>query len=195
MRYFAIIFLILIGFMIPAYAVHDEDNTRGTDDPKIAVSGSGVYVVWGAGTSSQFLDLFFAKSTDNGQIFNEPINLTNGSSFYPDPKITVSKDNVYILWGDRINPRGIDAIYFTKSNDGGITFDKPRMMDPVNDPENLIFRPLGIIESNDALYIFANNWDRNTKNNNIIFISSTVFGYMVSEPTVIFEFSQWDDFG
>ncbi len=189
-----IVMLFSFGINNSAYSVHDIHASRGVDDPKIAVDGSGVYVVWPEGSGPQFLDLFFAKSTDNGKTFDEPINLTNGSSFYPDPKIIVAENNVYIVWEDRIDPDGIDAIYFTKSNDGGNTFDKPRIMDPVNDPENLIFRPLGIIESNDVVYIFANNWDRNTKNNNIIVISSNDFGNTFSEPKVIFEFSQWDEF-
>ena len=197
MKYFFVILLIFIvlGGGSSAFAVHDEDTTRGVDDPKIAVSGSGVYVVWNEGTNPEYSDLFFVKSSDGGATFDEtPVNLTNGISLNPDPKITVSENNVYVVWEDKNKPDGIDVIYFTKSNDGGKTFDEPRILDPINDPLNLIFRPIEILESNDILYIFASQWNRQTNDHSMIFLTSNDNGDTFSEHTVLFESGKWDDF-
>lgn len=198
MKFFAII-LLLIGIMTvfsfmvgPASAVHDQ-KTRGVDEPKIAVYDDNVYVVWKEGTGPDFFDLFFAKSIDGGNTFDEPVNLTNGDSFYPDPRIVVSENNVYVLWEDRTSPEGIDSIYFTKSNDGGESFDEPRVLDPVNDIENQIFRPMRMIESNGALYIFASYYDRNTKENVMLFMNSKDNGNTFSDPTTLFESGNWEE--
>ena len=196
LNYFAILLVLLVfSFGIgDAYAAHNEQITRGVDDPKIAVSGSGVYVVWGEGSTSEFLDLFFVKSSDNGKTFDDVINLTNGKSFYPDPQITVSKNNIYVVWEDRISEDGIPSIFFTKSNDGGQTFDEPKILDPIDDSYNLIYRPLKIIESNDTLYVFASFWERETQQHRMIFITSNDDGNTFSAPTVLFDDGEWEDF-
>lgn len=193
MKYFAI-FLIIIGFVGTAYAIHDDQTSRGVDDPKITVSDSGVYVVWGEGSGQNSLDLIFAKSADGGKTFGKTINLTNGMSFFPDPYITVSENNVYVVWEDSISQDGIDSIFFTKSNDGGQTFDEPRVLDPVDDSYNLIYRPIEIIESNDVLYVFASYWERETKQHQMIFLTSSDNGDTFSSPTVLFDDGQWDDY-
>lgn len=177
-----------------AYASHNEQTSRETRDPRIAVSDSNVYVAWSDSTNPDYWDVYFAKSSDDGKTFSDAINLTNGSSYYPNSKILVSGNNVYVSWEDRTSPDGTDAIFFTKSNDGGITFDKPRMLNPVNDPVNLIYRPRVMLASNDVLYVFASEWSMQTKQNKMIFVTSNDGGNTFSRPTVLFEAGQWEDF-
>jgi len=171
MKYF-LIFLILIGFftiatfgIIPAYAFHDDRESRGSDDPRVASVGNTAYIAWQESTDPQFWDVYFAKITDG--ILHEPINLTNGMSFYPDIQIAVSDSNVYVLWEDRQSPDGDDAVFFTKSNDSGKTFDEPKMLVPKTG-DSTIYRALGMQTTGDVLYIFASNWNRETQQNQII---------------------------
>jgi len=83
--------------------------------PKISGSGNNVYVLWQEGT-----DYFFKRSTDGGSNFIDPTSANPiaavGSSSTPNPQITDSSGNVYVVWRD-----GSD-ISFIRSNDNGVTF-------------------------------------------------------------------------
>ena len=70
-------------------------------------------------------DIFFAVSTDNGQTFNTPINLSGNSGVPSFAQISSSGDNnVYVVWLDRVSP-GNDDVFFAVSTDNGQTFNTP----------------------------------------------------------------------
>ena len=52
-----------------------------------------------------------------------PINLSNNTEFSEHPQITVSKNGLFIIWADTVNPNNKE-IMFTKSLDNGKTFSK-----------------------------------------------------------------------
>lgn len=174
--------------IIPVDAHHDNNISNSSSDPKITVSGNDVYVVWLESNNSQFGDVYFAKITD-GKTVEEPVNVTQGSSFYPRPQIYVEDDNVYLMWEDRADGDGDDQIFFAKSNDGGKSFSKPTII-PEGNPS--IYRPFAIHQVNDIVYIFGSNWNRDTQQNNIIFVTSNDFGTTFSEPIILFNHEQSD---
>jgi hypothetical protein len=100
-------------------------------DPRIAISGNNVYVVWteaitggSPGTGGRNSDIFFSKSTDNGASFSNPVGLTNYKpGIKQEPKIVISGKNLYIIWSDY--SLGAAEIFFTKSTDNGISFSSP----------------------------------------------------------------------
>ena len=191
MKYLAII-LILISLasinIISADAHHADNTSRGSSDPKIAVNGNDAYVVWLESNRSQFGDVYFAKITD-GKTVEEPVNITHGTSFYPRPQIHMADDNVYLLWEDRTDSDGDDQIFFAKSNDGGKSFSTPRII-----PENnqSIYRPFSIHQVNDIVYMFGSNWNRDTQQSSIVFVTSNDFGDTFSEPAILFNHEQSD---
>jgi hypothetical protein len=100
-------------------------------DPRIAISGNNVYVVWteamtaGApNTGERSSDIFFSKSTDNGASFSNPVGLT---SYKPgikqEPRIAISGKNVFVIWSDY--SLGYAKIFFTRSTDNGTGFSSP----------------------------------------------------------------------
>jgi hypothetical protein len=73
----------------------------------------------------------FAKSTDRGNTFSKPANLTSGIRVDSEtPSIGEFENTVYIVWTD--NSPGNYDIFFIKSTDGGNTFSKPLNLS--NDP-------------------------------------------------------------
>ena len=179
----------LVSFgMIPAYAHHDDDTSRGSNDPKIVVNGNDAYVVWLESNNSQFGDVYFVKITD-GKIVEEPANITKGSSFYPRPQIHVSENNVYLLWEDRTSEKGNDRMFFAKSNDDGKIFSEPKSL---LEEEQSFFRPSSIHQINDVVYVFGSHWSKETQQNNIVFLQSHNFGDTFSEPTILFNHEQSD---
>ncbi len=92
--------------------------------PQVALDGNNVYLVWGDDTDG-FKDIFFAKSTDGGETFSTPENISNNQiensdSFSYQPSINVKSNNVYVVWHD--DPQGERNIFIVKSTDGGETF-------------------------------------------------------------------------
>jgi len=174
--------------MTSADAHHDDNTSRGSSDPKIAVNGNDVYVTWLESINSQFGDVYFVKITD-GKTLEEPVNITKGASFYPRPQIHVAEDNVYLLWEDRTDGDGNDQIFFAKSNDGGKSFSEPKIL-----PENnqSIYRPFSIHQVNDVVYMFASNWNQDTRQSSIVFVTSDDFGDTFSEPAMLFNHEQSD---
>jgi hypothetical protein len=109
----------------------------------ITVSGDNLYIVWpdnrtlvpnDASTNSGRAnwDIFFVRSPDLGETFAKPINLSNsanGTSMGAEIAIN-NKDfkatGIYVTFWD--NKTGDNNPYFVFSNDGGVNFNKPIML-------------------------------------------------------------------
>jgi len=112
--------------------VNNPDQEHG--EAQIAASGQDVYIVWGGSHLNKVNNLSFIKSTDNGDIFSDPISITdNADNNNPNPsnvEISVDKvgnndNNVYIAWQSLISAAGQnnkEEIFFKMSSDGGNTF-------------------------------------------------------------------------
>ena len=131
-------------------------STRALIQPvplaSIAVSGENLFIVWPdnrtsvsqepdfdeahlpafKNTGHANWDIFFVRSYDHGQTFTEPINLsnsTNGTSIGAEIAVHDRDPNhlsVYVTFWD--NKTGENTPYFVFSNDGGIKFGKPVML-------------------------------------------------------------------
>jgi hypothetical protein len=129
--------LVLSGFLVTfpsSYSQSDSSlnlslSTEESSNPKVAASGSNVYVVWqenqGEGINS-VAEIYFARSTDNGETFSEPVNLSNNPGRSAIPQVAAAGNNVYVVWGD--NTSGEAEVLFTKSTDNGVTFSAPKII-------------------------------------------------------------------
>jgi hypothetical protein len=101
--------------------------------PQVVADNNNLYVTWYNTTirsdgSISDNEILFTKSSDYGENFINPIDLSNSSgNFSVQPKITVSGKNVFIVWFESGNNGSIDVanVLFTKSNDAGNSFSKP----------------------------------------------------------------------
>src|ERR671929_14703 len=98
--------------------LNNQGNIVG--ESQIDASGSQVYIVW-SGNSDNLIpnDLFFIKSTDNGNSFTAESSLSKKSSL--NAELVVDGNNVYVIWQDflRLNNQ---EILIKKSTDSGNTF-------------------------------------------------------------------------
>jgi hypothetical protein len=105
-----------------AAPVNVSNNAGRSERAYIAVQESNIYVVWQDDTSGQN-EIMFAKSTDSGTTFSDPVAISKseqgGSSLTPD--IAVLGDSVYIVWVDH-NSKEQSAVALRSSNDSGKTF-------------------------------------------------------------------------
>jgi hypothetical protein len=101
-------------------AVKNLSNNAGTSySPRIAVSGSNVYVTWPDNTPGNY-DVLLRRSTDNGATWKAVKNLTNNAGASSTPQITTVGSDVYIVWVDQTT--GNDDIFLRRSADNGATW-------------------------------------------------------------------------
>ncbi|MGC1133504.1 MAG: sialidase family protein [Nitrososphaeraceae archaeon] len=77
-----------------------SSNTGSSYQPDITACGSNVYVVWSGQNDLQTFDIFLSKSGNNGDTFDETINVSSNSEFSKSPRIAVSESckYVYVVW-------------------------------------------------------------------------------------------------
>ncbi len=113
--------------------VNISNSPLKTVDSAIGVFENNVYVVWNDMTKYS-ADIFFAKSTDNGDTFGEPINLSNSGGspiLNRDGSLAVSGEKIFVVWYDEAEKD--NYIFFTRSIDNGETFSKPINLSQSND--------------------------------------------------------------
>ena len=148
-----------------------EDSIYG----QIESFENNVYVVWQESVTESLpehnYDIFFIKSENNGKTFSIPINLSNNTKFSERPQIAVSKNGIFIVWGDTTNPNNKE-IMFTKSLDNGKTFSK--VINISKNLKNSYNQEISVF--NDNVYVV---WQESNQNktddgndNNIMFTSS-----------------------
>ncbi|MBI3658572.1 MAG: exo-alpha-sialidase [Acidobacteria bacterium] len=148
---------------------------RYLGSPALAAIDNKVYVVWSVMTDGMPRngEIFFTFSTDAGENFNEPINISNLPGESHGPKLMVTDHNVYVVW---IESTGTNSdVYFTVSTDAGKNF---------SDPINLSNTPYYSVES--GLAARANNvyvlWANSRPRTDLFFSYSTDSGVTFSDP-------------
>jgi hypothetical protein len=102
--------------------VNLSNNSGFSEHPQMAVKGNNVYIVWADNTSLN-RDIYFISSNDSGQTFGDVVNLSNNTADSYNQEISVSGNNVYVVWQDAQKfTQGNSGISFISSNDSGQTF-------------------------------------------------------------------------
>ena len=100
-----------------------SNNKGHSEVPKITVLRNNTYVVW-IDDSSGRRDIHFRKSTDKGCNFGPIIDVSNQNGGSVDPHIAASANNIFLIWEH--TPGNNGEVFFTRSTDGGETFERIR---------------------------------------------------------------------
>jgi hypothetical protein len=111
--------------------IHSTNTYQIQSD--ISASGSSnVYVAiqdFGTGPNHQYSDILFTKSTDGGNTFSTPIDLSNTiqqSLYAVLPTVSTSGNNIYVTWFTTPQLTTLSGqVYYTRSIDAGSTFSSP----------------------------------------------------------------------
>ncbi len=106
-----------------------------TQNQRIAISGSNVYVAW---TSYPQDDILFKRSTDGGATWQSTVNITNNPGISFDFDFGVSGSYVFIVWNEYPEPTlGHSDVWFKRSTNYGATWQSSKNLDNnANFPEN-----------------------------------------------------------
>ena len=96
-----------------------SDNIGRSDEAQITAVGANVYVVWRDNSSGKD-QIYFKRSSDNGNSFYPTEDLSNNNGSSTNPQITAIGNNVYTVWSDTTTGNG--DIYFKSSIDNGTSF-------------------------------------------------------------------------
>ena len=104
--------------------------------------------------------IFFAYSTDGGQTFSTPTNISGNVLYDQGSRPVVGYDGtVYVFFEGATRLSILDSTYVVKSTDGGVTFGKPVAVSELVDvipPANTVFRvnsfPAADVAPNGDLY-------------------------------------------
>ena len=135
-------------------------------NPRIAVDGNNTYVAWNEGTFTT--DIFFAKSTDYGRSFSDPINVSRSNGTSLDAGIALSKGKVHIIWTESVSENS--NIFYAKSEDEGITFGNPTNLSNSKGKSNIV-RDTEIAAFKDNIYVVW--YDDSAGNYDVFFARST----------------------
>ena len=108
-------------------AIELANNTRDSY-PKVNSYREHVYVVWNSeniensSESDKNSGLFFVKSSDKGNNFQNSIRITEYN--FGESQIAVNQSEVFIAWGG-LHAKNIKDMYFVQSDDNGTTFTDP----------------------------------------------------------------------
>lgn len=89
--------------------------------PDVATDGINVYVAWVDYRRNPFSDIYFSKSTDDGDNWLSNLRLTDVDLMgnISTPSITSAQENVYVSWADGRREGGPFDIHLNRSLDGG----------------------------------------------------------------------------
>jgi hypothetical protein len=101
--------------------------------PSLAVDAKGaVHLAWTVG-EDRAADIHFAQSTDHGRTFSRPRPVFKSEGHADAPKLAVDdKGAIHLVYAESsAGPFQRYQIFYSRSNDGGRTFEKPRKMSGV----------------------------------------------------------------
>jgi predicted secreted protein with PEFG-CTERM motif len=189
MKKFILILLIFVGTVSTLSAFGDPapgftnaitvsnigDNSTA---PQLIVSENNVYVAW-VNNKVDKSDIFFAKSSDGGSSFGKPINLGNSNTEGADNvKIVESNGNIYAVWQSLSS--GKSGIFFSKSSDGGSTFDSA--MEISYTEKDSVYPQIAVSGS----HVYATWLEKTTSEiTNVIFSKSDDNGVSFTKPISI----------
>jgi hypothetical protein len=153
-------------------------NTPGkiSWNPRIRADESNVYVVWNE-MIGKVSDIFFSVSTDNGNSFSTPINVSNDPLESLDVGIAVNENKIYLVWNQSTSD-SVD-IFFSKSDDNGNKFSEPINLSNSKYVSQII-RDTQIALSGDKIFVVW--YDKTEDGSDVVFTRSVDGGLTFSNP-------------
>ncbi len=159
----------------------------GAFAPRVALNSSEILnIVWGDTEGGVPARILFARSTDLGLSFSEPLDVSKSSGIAFDPEIAVdTKDAINVAWQDTAS--GQSAIMFSRSTDGGASFSAPKK---ISTGSGSATEAAIATDSSDRISI---TWvDESTGTAEAFYARSTDGGSTFSQPINVSNFTDGD---
>ena len=100
-------------------------NIGQSADPVITTDGTNIFIAWWDTSLGSVAEILFSKSTDGGDTWSVPQNVSNNAMTSRSPSIATNGTDIFLSWNEfsSINP---NEVVFSKSIDGGTTWSVPQ---------------------------------------------------------------------
>jgi hypothetical protein len=156
----------------------------------IATDASGrISVAW-VDESQGHDEAYYARSTDGGQSFSEPVDLSNFSNGdIHKPTLTTFHDTVYLAFqnGDLFGEDSIrnQQVYLRKSDDAGVTFGEAEQVSHAKNSVGRAHSPAMVVDSRGVLHIVWIDASVIGNDEGLLFYSNTANGHVFSAEVMI----------
>lgn len=118
----------------------------------IATDGAGrLSVVWVQGNDDD-KQAYYARSTDGGLTFSDPINLSNSAgASISKPVVTTFRDTVYVAYQNEV--RRDMQVYLVKSTNAGVSFSDAVQVSSANNSRGRAHSAAMVVDSRGVLHI------------------------------------------
>ena len=158
---------------------------RATEANVFTGNAGNVFVTW-VDESGGDAQAFFSRSTDGGETFSEPINVSQdpGAEIHK-PVITASGETVYLAFQD--DKRGNKQVFLAKSTDAGQSFSAPVQVSRSNNDVSggRAHSPAMVIDGRGVLHIAWIDSSIIGQDEGIVIYSNTSNGQRFAQPIVI----------
>jgi hypothetical protein len=170
-------------------ATNLTNNTQDSVYGQVVAADNSVHVVWQDSVSStgptdgRYLgrnyDVFMKSSTNGGDSFGAPINLSTNPGFSEHPQSAAFGESVYVVWAD--NTSGNKEVLFAVGKNNGSNFASTLNLS--NTDSDSFNQEIAVFEEN--IYVV---WlEEGESNNRVIFRASHDEGKTFDGPMVISE--------
>ncbi|KAF0245350.1 MAG: hypothetical protein FD167_3552, partial [bacterium] len=113
----------------PSFPLNVSRSISRSIQPHMALDKENVvYSVWGDNSQSN-LRIVFARSTNNGNSFSQPIDVSQSNNLAINPQIAISPDKtINVVWQEC--PTVECGIMYSHSTNQGATFSEPILLSP-----------------------------------------------------------------
>ena len=151
-----------------------SETKENSLNPRITIQENNVYIVWTEITNESD-EIFFAASSDNGNTFSSPLNVSKTVDASRDAGIEVVGNHIYIIWQESTSGGG--EIFFSKSENNGLTFSEPIIIS--NGGLAGLARDTQMVALDEMVYVV---WYDITPDGGIFFVKSNDYGNSFSKP-------------
>lgn len=149
-------------------------------EPEIAIDSSdNINVIW-EDTAPGNRAVMYTRSTDHGETFSEPLQISTGTGDCVEPHLAVDETGrIYVAWSETVED-GTTQLMFARSIDGGESFSEPLQ---ISNGTSADIHKAAVVARGNQVYIAYNN---DAARNRQVFVSrSSDAGESFADPTQI----------
>lgn len=165
-------------------------GTGAATEAAIATDAAGRISVTWVDESPGHAEAYYARSTNGGASFSDPVNVSN----FPNgdihkPTVVIFQNTVYVAFqnGDLFGEEAIKnrQVFLSRSLDAGVSFEEPAQVSSANNSTGRAHSPAMVVDSRGVLHIVWIDSSLIGNDEGLLFYSNSADGHKFSQERMI----------